>query len=203
MSKTTHKVSTAKGPFVEILIHSPEPPPAPEKKKPLSWRDLVAIIASLISCAWLFALAGDKPPRDEPVVTPNESSRTGTDDRLPREKAPDVPERERDISRLAGAPGDVRPTPPRLEIIPPPRFSSDGRFSAQLGAFRTRAAAQEAWLGIVSRAPSWIANAHVELPFNKRQNLHRIHAGRFATRTEALRFCAHMRRINQDCFVVE
>jgi hypothetical protein len=132
----------------------------------------------------------DERDRDRPVE-PLEGDRDSVRDRA------DTRDREGPTRS-----GERAPPPAPVVIEPAPRFVANGGYVVQLGAFRAEAAVQPAWERLARRAPELFDRAQlnvVRVEDKERGVFYRMRAGYFADRTNALRFCQHLRARPNDC----
>lgn len=97
-----------------------------------------------------------------------------------------------------------RPAVPAA-AAPAPRFASNGPFLAQLAALQSEAAVAPAWARLSARAPDLFADARLDVEradLGARGIYHRVRAGYFADRANAVLFCDRIRQLGQDCIVV-
>lgn len=90
-------------------------------------------------------------------------------------------------------------------LAPPPAFSANGRFVAQLAALQSQAGVEPAWARLSSRAPGLFTQARLDVEradLGARGVYYRVRAGYFADRADATRFCERIRQMGQDCIVV-
>ncbi len=115
-----------------------------------------------------------------------------------------VPRVERSAPPRAVEP--AQPTAPRAAAVEPVRSapSAGATFRVQLGAFRTEAAAGQAWSDLQRRNRS--ALGHLRPSISPAQTssgtFFRLQAGSLGSRDAAVQTCAQLKAAGNDCFVV-
>jgi cell division septation protein DedD len=87
----------------------------------------------------------------------------------------------------------------------PSRFTANGAFLAQLGAFSSPAGARDAANALRARAASAVAGAAFDVQRAELDDgivVHRLRVGGFADRPAVERFCQEMRAMGQGCMAV-
>lgn len=110
------------------------------------------------------------------------------------------------------APAEIEYRTPGLlggetDLTPEPPIDAQGRFAVQVGAYRTRQAAETAWRRLLDDHGRILGDVAYEIerakPIADRGVLHQLRVGYFGDRTDARTYCARLRMRNIDCFAVE
>ena len=163
--------------------------------------------------------AGLRPGPEEPVATPPQPSQT----ELPEVRietvdadAVDEPAGEAEAADPDREPARSEPAPRQEETPPQPAAEPRGEpadiapaavtgdWVVQIAAFRTRAEAEEAWIGFTSRYPDLARNrapSIVEADLGERGIWYRLRIAAFESRQAATNYCSTLSARGQDCLV--
>jgi cell division septation protein DedD len=114
------------------------------------------------------------------------------------EAAPAAPEAVEVAPPVASVPAEAEPSPQFA-------FSGDGQFLVQVAAFRSEAAADDAWRKAAAAEPSLYRGAakHIQkADLGAKGVFYRLRIGTFAERSEAAAFCTALKDSGSNCIVV-
>ena len=122
----------------------------------------------------------------------------------PRQPAPATLQAPKPEPEAAPASAPTTPPAPKAESGPAPKVASTGNYRVQIGSFKTREAADQAWARIAPKHPSVLSNAEKlvkQADLGASGTWYRLQFGPYASRAAADRACRQLKAAGQDCLV--
>ncbi len=151
----------------------------------------------------------DPPQRDMPAVQIETADadaldEPATSDPVTSEPVAEEPEPQPATPEPEPAPAEPTPAPSQPSLDDLISSGSDGRFVAQIAAYRSEADAEAGWINFVSRYPELASGRAPDIQradLGDRGVFHRLRIAAFETRADAAAYCDALSNRGQACLV--
>lgn len=200
-------------PRQDTALIEPEPEPVPEAPMPAAPTGVEAPASEPIEK--LVAREPELTPMTPPAPPPAAAARpsitvtnrppsAAAPPPAPARAAPAAPSRAAPPTPLAPPPQVAARTPPAT--VPPARSApaASPTYRVQLGAFRSGAAANQAWIDLQRRQQASLGGLRPTVIEARTSagTFYRLQAGPLASRDGAVQACAQIKAAGNDCFIV-